>query len=75
MPFGMVSGIGQGMGVLDGGGDHQREWAVLGSEFGASHCDQWGLCDAALPILLWAGLVVLSVTYVIFMEFVCWFTV
>ena len=24
MPFGMVSGIGQGMGVLDAGGDRQR---------------------------------------------------
>jgi len=30
MPFGMVSGIGRGMGVLDGGGDCQREGAVLG---------------------------------------------
>jgi len=24
MPFGMVSGVGQGMGVLDGGGDRRR---------------------------------------------------
>ena len=24
MPFGVVSGVGRGMGVLDGGGDHQR---------------------------------------------------
>ena len=24
MPFGMVSGIAQGMGVLDGGGDRRR---------------------------------------------------
>jgi len=30
MPFGMVSGIGRVMGVLDRGGDGQREWAVLG---------------------------------------------
>jgi len=37
MPFVMVSGVGRGMGVLD---------AVLGGEFGASHCNQWGLCDA-----------------------------
>jgi len=27
-------------------------------EFGASHCNQWGLCDTAVPKLLWAGLVV-----------------
>jgi len=26
-------------------------------EFGASHCNQWGLCDAALLILHWTGLV------------------
>ena len=42
IPFGMVSGVSQGMGVLDGVGDHRRE---RGS-FGVSHCNQWGLCDA-----------------------------
>jgi len=30
MPFGMVSGVGRRMGVLDGGGDRQRGTAVLG---------------------------------------------
>jgi len=30
MPFGVVSGIGRGMGVLDGSGDRRREGAVLG---------------------------------------------
>jgi len=30
MPFGVVSGVGQGMGVLDEGGDCRREGAVLG---------------------------------------------
>jgi len=39
MPFGLMSGVGLGMGVLDG------EEAVWG-EFGASHCNQWDLCDA-----------------------------
>jgi len=34
MPFGVVSGIGRGMGVLGGGGDHRREWAVLWVNFG-----------------------------------------
>jgi len=29
MPFVMVSGVGRGMGVLDGGGDHRREDTVL----------------------------------------------
>jgi len=30
LPFGMVSGVGRGMGVIDGGGDHRRGRAVLG---------------------------------------------
>jgi len=30
MRFGVVSGVGRGTGVLDGSGDRQREWAVLG---------------------------------------------
>jgi len=30
MPFRVVSGVGRGMGVLDGGGYRQRERAVLG---------------------------------------------
>jgi len=40
MPFGVVSGVGRGMGVLDGGGgggDRRRKWAVFGGESGASH--------------------------------------
>jgi len=39
MPFGMVSGVGRGMGVLDGGDDRRWEGAVLGDEFGASNCN------------------------------------
>ena len=45
------------MGVLHVSGDRRRKRAVSGGEFGASHCNQWKLCDAALPKLLWAGLV------------------
>jgi len=30
MPFGMVSEVGRGMGVLDGGGNRPREGAVWG---------------------------------------------
>jgi len=33
------------MGVLDGDGDRQRERGSFVGEFGASHCNQWGLCD------------------------------
>ena len=58
MMFGTVSGVGRKMGVLDGGGDRQRRRGSFGSEFGASHCNQWRLCDAALPKLLRARLVI-----------------
>jgi len=34
MPFGALNGVGRGMGVLDGGGDHRREGAVLGVNVG-----------------------------------------
>jgi len=30
---------------------------VIVGEFGASYGNQWGLCDVAIPKLLWAGLV------------------
>ena len=57
MPFGMMSGIGRGMGILDGGGDRRRGKGSFGGEFGASHCNQ---CDATLPKLLWARLVLMA---------------
>ena len=41
MPFGVVSGVGLGMGVLDFGGDRRRGRGSLGGEFAASHCKQW----------------------------------
>jgi len=34
MPFGVVSGVGRGMGVIDGGGYRRREGAVLGVNVG-----------------------------------------
>jgi len=46
MPFGVVRWVGRGMGVLDGGGDRRRERDSFGGEFGASDCNQWGICDA-----------------------------
>ena len=36
MPFGMVSGFGRGMGVLDGGDNRRRRRAVLGMNLGRS---------------------------------------
>jgi len=43
MPFGMVSGVGRGMGVLDGGGDRRGGRGSFGGKCGTSHCSQWGL--------------------------------
>jgi len=34
MPFRVMSGVGRGMGVLDGSGDRQRGRGVLGVNFG-----------------------------------------
>ena len=34
MPFGMVSGVGQDMGVLDAGGDRRRGMGCFGVNFG-----------------------------------------
>jgi len=51
MPFGVVNGVGRGMGVLDGSGYRRGEGQFWG-EFGASHRNQWGLCDAPLLKLL-----------------------
>ena len=48
MPFGVVSGIGLGMGVLDFGGDHRRGRGSFGSEFAASNGDfVASLCESA----------------------------
>ena len=64
MPFRVVSGIGRGMGViLVGSGYCRRGRGSFWGEFGASHCNQWGLCcivmreRRSLPKLLWGGLV------------------
>jgi len=57
MPFGLVSGVGRGMGVLDGGGYRRREGAVLDINVGRPIETNGILCvrsgDAALPKLLW----------------------
>jgi len=58
MPFGMVSGVGRGIGVLDGDGDRRRGRGSFGGEFGRPIVTN-GDCDAALPNLLLAVLVTL----------------
>jgi len=63
MPFGVVSGVGRRMGVLDGGGNRQREVAVLWINVGYHILTNGILCvrggDAALPKLLWDFLLLL----------------
>jgi len=46
MPFGAVSGVWLGMGILDFGGDRRRGMDSFGGEFVASRCNQWDFCDA-----------------------------
>jgi len=47
IPFGVVSGVGLVMGVLDGVVIVEgKGYCSFGGELGASHCNQWGLCDA-----------------------------
>jgi len=41
--------------IVDGGRDRRRGGGSFVGEFGASNYNQYGLCDAALPKLLWAG--------------------
>jgi len=43
MPFDVVSGVGRGMGILDGVEIVEGEGHFRGN-CGASHCNQWGLC-------------------------------
>jgi len=63
MPFGVVSAVGRGMGVLDGDSLRRRDqMGSFGGKFGASHCNQWELrCTVgpercAFPKLLACGL-------------------
>jgi len=64
MPFGVVSGVGRGMDILDGVVIIKGEVAVLGvrdeHKCRTSHCNQWGQ-RCALPKLLWGGLVTITV--------------
>jgi len=46
MPFGVVRGVGRGMGVLDESGDRRRGRGSFRGEFGAPIVTNGGLCDA-----------------------------
>ena len=48
MPFGVVSGVGLGVGVLDFGGDRRRGRGSLEGEFVASHCNQRRFCGGVV---------------------------
>jgi len=51
MPFGVVSGVGLGMSVLDFGGDCRRRRRSLGGLFVVPHCNQWGFVTRSSQIL------------------------
>ena len=44
MPFGMVGQAGQWMRQVVGFGDRSAGRGNVGDEFGAPHCNQWGIC-------------------------------
>jgi len=44
IPFGVVSGVGRGMGILDMGGDRRRGRGIFGGKCEASHCNRCRLC-------------------------------
>ena len=43
MPFGIIGRAGQGMRQVVGFGDLSIGRGIFGGEFGARHCNQWGL--------------------------------
>jgi len=48
MPFGVVNGVGRGMGALNRGGDHSKGRDNFGDECWTSNCDHSGLCGVTL---------------------------
>ena len=43
MPFGIIGRTGPGMWQVAAFGDRSTERGTFGGEFGARHCNQWGL--------------------------------
>jgi len=64
MPFGVVSGVGRGMSVLDEGGDRRRGRGSFEVNVGHPPVTNRILCvrggDAALPKLLWDFLLMIT---------------
>jgi len=56
MLFGVVNGVGRGMGVLDEDDDRQRRKGSFGGKLWTSHCNKQGQ-RRAVTKLLWGGLV------------------
>ena len=48
MPFGVIGRMGPGMRHVEGFGDRSTGRHTFGGEFGAHHCNQWGLTFAAM---------------------------
>ena len=46
MPFGIIGQMGQGIRQVVGFGDRSTGNGIFGGEFGARHCNQWGLYGA-----------------------------
>ena len=49
MPFGMVGQMAPGMCQVFRFGDRSTVRGNFGGEFGACHCNQWGLCGVTWP--------------------------
>ena len=49
MPFGVIGRTGPGMRQVVGGWDRSTGRATFGGEFGARHCNQWGLYGVRVP--------------------------
>ena len=65
MPFGIVGRTGPGMRQVVRFGDLCTGRGTFGGEFGARHCNQWGLTferrGPLFPKLLWADLLLLII--------------
>ena len=48
MPFGIIGRTGPGMRQVVGFGDQSTLMGTFGGEFGARHCNQWGLYDVCV---------------------------
>jgi len=52
MPFGLVSGVGRGIGVLERGEYHRRGRGSFVGKHAACDCNQRGLCDSLCNVVI-----------------------